>query len=296
MFGLPRAAFMQGVMPGDMPMPRNDSPFPERASPFIWGGGGRRMTPEQVAEEQARADAMMAAGADYSPVGSWAEGLARTSQGILGAFQAKRAGKAAEANTAESNSVMQALLAGSSGGKSAPRDAVIAAMMNPNVSKDVRGFAEAEWGRMNPKPLAPTEFERALQASGVQPGTPQWTEAMRAKVMNTTDPFISMPTPYGPYMGARSQFDSTMAKLEGGGPASGIGAVAGGSPPPPPPGFQIEGGQAMSAPNMLNTPAPQTGANGMPQVISMQQYQVIASQKGKAATDAMLARNNIQVR
>lgn len=71
---------------------------------------------------------------------------------------------------------------------------------------------------------------------------------------------------------------------------------ASGNIPPPPPGFQIEGGQQMSAPNMMNTPAPQLGANGMPQVITRDQYQVLVSAKGQAATDAMLARNNIQVR
>jgi hypothetical protein len=286
MFGLPRAAFMQGVMPGDQPMPQQSSPFPERASPFIWGGGGRRMTPEQVAEEQARADAMMAAGADYSPVGSWAEGLARTSQGILGAFQAKRAGKAAEANTAESNSVMQALLAGSSGGKSAPRDAVIAAMMNPNVSKDVRGFAESEWGRMNPKAPAPTEFERMLANAGVTPGSAEYKALNLGAARNKGDPPINVTLPGGMfYTGPQSGLAAVMG---GGGPASN---GSGGLPQTLPPDHFDK-----QAPNMVNTPAPDLGANGMPQVISMQQYQAIAGQKGKAATDAMLARNNIQVR
>lgn len=73
-------------------------------------------------------------------------------------------------------------------------------------------------------------------------------------------------------------------------------AGSAGNIPPPPPGFQIEGGQQMSAPNMMNTPAPDLGANGMPQVITREQYQVLVSAKGKEATDAMMARNNIQVR
>lgn len=246
MFGLPRAAFVQGmnVLPGDQPMPQNDSPFPQQGGAFVWGKGGRRMTPEQVAEEQARAEAMMAAGADYSPVGSWTQGLARMSQGLLGGLQARKANKAAEANAEESNAVMQALLAGSTGGKGASRDAVVAAMLNPNISKDARGFAESEWGRMNPKPQAPTEFERTLQASGVMPGSPQWTQAMAGKVRNTIDPEIIVPLPggQGTYVGPRSGLVNVMG---GGDPAS-IGQ--GGLPPVLPPDFDFgQGGQTQPA-------------------------------------------------
>lgn len=35
------------------------------------------------------------------------------------------------------------------------------------------------------------EFERALQASGVQPGTPQWTQAMKRRADNMLDPIVN---------------------------------------------------------------------------------------------------------
>ena len=53
----------------------------------------------------------------------------------------------------------------------------------------------------NPLPQQPGEFEQALIASGVQPGTPQWTQAMQARVTNTVDPVVM--TPQGPML--RSQ-------------------------------------------------------------------------------------------
>lgn len=42
------------------------------------------------------------------------------------------------------------------------------------------------------------EFEQALIASGVQPGTPQWAEAMKTRVGNILDPVVM--TPQGPML------------------------------------------------------------------------------------------------
>jgi hypothetical protein len=44
----------------------------------------------------------------------------------------------------------------------------------------------------------PGEFERALMASGVNPGTPEWTQAMKTRAANMLDPIVN--TPYGPMM------------------------------------------------------------------------------------------------
>lgn len=43
--------------------------------PFLWGQGGRRLTPEEIARQRQIADALLAP--DYSPVGHWLQGLAR---------------------------------------------------------------------------------------------------------------------------------------------------------------------------------------------------------------------------
>lgn len=56
-----------------------------------------------------------------------------------------------------------------------------------------------------------------------------------------------------------------------------------------PPGWQIE------TPTIQNTAPPQLGASGLPTMLTPQQYQAVVEAKGKAATDAWLARNNIRV-
>lgn len=44
-----------------------------------------------------------------------------------------------------------------------------------------------------------------------------------------------------------------------------------------------------------NTPAPSLGPNGMPQMLSRQQYQAVVNSLGKAKTDEWIAKNNVQV-
>lgn len=56
--------------------------------------------------------------------------------------------------------------------------------------------AQYDYQTEHPKPAQPGEFEQRLQASGVQPGSPEWINAMKAAVQNTTDPVIM--TPQGP--------------------------------------------------------------------------------------------------
>src|SRR3546814_5243090 len=82
----------------------------------------------------------------------------------------RRADKASEANAAESNAVLQALMGQQSGATGtagagnpqAPdsRSAIIAALSNPYLSDDVRKFAGQEYQRLNPKLPAPTELQR----------------------------------------------------------------------------------------------------------------------------------------
>ena len=61
---------------------------------FIWGSGGRAMTPEQVAREREIAAALTDQGADFSPVGHWLQGAARLGHSAAGAFRNWRADEA----------------------------------------------------------------------------------------------------------------------------------------------------------------------------------------------------------
>lgn len=64
---------------------------------FIWGSGGRAMTPEQVAREREIAAALTDQGADFSPVGHWLQGAARLGHSAAGAFRNWRADEAESA-------------------------------------------------------------------------------------------------------------------------------------------------------------------------------------------------------
>src|SRR3546814_19230762 len=57
----------------------------------------------------------MQQGADFSPIGHWSQGLARVAQGLFGGMRERRADKESEANAAESNAVLQALMGQQSG-------------------------------------------------------------------------------------------------------------------------------------------------------------------------------------
>ena len=77
------------------------------ASPFVWGKGGRRMTPEDIARERAITARQMQA--DYSPIASPWQGLARVANQWTGALRERQARKASERNAAESASIAELL-------------------------------------------------------------------------------------------------------------------------------------------------------------------------------------------
>lgn len=129
-------------------LPQQPRPLPEPS--FVWGEGGTRMSMEEVARQREIAADAMAAGADYSPVGHWTQGAARLANAVGGRLRDERAQEAAEANAAESASVMQALMnpvaengsaGGGSGGPSVA--ALLAAQNNPYLSDSARDGLES---------------------------------------------------------------------------------------------------------------------------------------------------------
>lgn len=204
---------------------------------FTWGEGGRRMTPEDIALERKLAAQQMQGGADYSPVQSWTQGLARMSQGLIGGMQMADARKDSEANAAQGDKIMQALMTGAGGD-----DVVARAMMDPSLPDPVRQFAELQYKQTHRPAPQPGEFERALTDSGVAPGTPEWQAAMVKRRDNMLDPLMTIATANGPIVVPRSK-----ALAEGGDPTS---ATPGGAAPPAtlPPDFDAfdKGGPASS--------------------------------------------------
>lgn len=79
----------------------------QAATTFVWGKGGRRMTPEDIMRERAIAARQMQT--DYSPIQSPWQGLARVADQVTGALRDKEARKASERNAADSATIAQLL-------------------------------------------------------------------------------------------------------------------------------------------------------------------------------------------
>jgi hypothetical protein len=124
-----------------------------------------------------------------------------------------------------------------------------------------------------------------LVAAGYQPDTPEFAQAMR-QVINSK--YAS------DYVDQQGNTRSRSVLDIGGQGGPQAGAVED--------GYRFKGGNPSDPnswepvePTIQNTPAPQVGANGMPQVLSRQQYQATVASMGKAATDAWMQRNNIRM-
>lgn len=244
---LPSAAFAMMPRNGASPWAIDEGGAMDTPEPFIWGQGGSRMTAEDIARERQMAQRQIQAGADYSPIASPWQGLARVAQGITGGLQMRNARRAGETNAAEGDAITQALLAGGGSGGAAG-DPVLAALLNPNTPEPVRALAQMQYKQAHPTPQQPTEFERELAASGVMAGTPEFAAAMKQRVNLKTDPETVVTLPGGGiFIGPRSELSNALTG--GGGPTS---ASSGASTPPAilPPDFDAfdKGGPASKAP------------------------------------------------
>lgn len=93
---------------------------------FVWGRGGRQLTPDQIAREREMAQELAKGAMDYSPVGSPLQGLARVAQGLMAGYDMRQADAAMEKNSAYNKSLaddMAQLLAGGSSFPAAPAPA-----------------------------------------------------------------------------------------------------------------------------------------------------------------------------
>ena len=82
---------------------------------FVWGQGGARKTPEEIARDREIAAALMGQ-VDTSPVGHWTQGAARVVSALGGVLKERRANKAEGQNAEESKSRIASLLGSLGGG------------------------------------------------------------------------------------------------------------------------------------------------------------------------------------
>lgn len=222
--------------------------------PFVWAGGGARMTPAEIARARDSAGRQIAAGSDYSPVGHWTQGLARVANGFFGGLAERRASAAERMNSGESNAVLAALIADPpQAGTGEPQPSIAAILANQYIDASVRKFAmeqhraaskRAAPMEINGKLVDPTTFKvlgdystpqqlpDIVQLSQIanDPSQPEWIRKdARDRITALNDPITNIPLPGGrAYVGPRSGIAAMDAR-------SSV-APPGGSAPPPPPG------------------------------------------------------------
>jgi hypothetical protein len=89
------------------------------SAPFVWGSGGRKMTPEQIARQREIAEAMIAQAGDTSPVQHWTQGAARVAQALAGVVKERRANSAEQSANQSGMAALAAALGGSGSGMAA---------------------------------------------------------------------------------------------------------------------------------------------------------------------------------
>lgn len=196
------------IMPGDQPMPQQ---------PFLWGRGGRRMSPDDVDLQRRLAAQEMAEASSVAPVGHWTQGLARALGGLTGGMKMRRADKAEAQQRERSDAVTEALLA------NPDRETVLAALANPDLGAGGQTVAKLLAEQMFAAPAAPPDIIQLARIAN-DPSVPEWerqaaADAVRAK----NDPFITFSGPSFGYAGPQSEFATA---LGGGGQTSGAGSTA----------------------------------------------------------------------
>lgn len=119
------------------------------AQPFVWGQGGQRISPEQLALQRDRAAMMMQS--DYSPVGHWAQGLGRVADNWLGALDMRGVERDEQALADQRRADIEGLL-GETNADLAPA----MASRDPIVS----GIAAQLLGARMPQAPEPTQLQR----------------------------------------------------------------------------------------------------------------------------------------
>ena len=133
----------------------------------------------------------------------------------------------------------------------------------------------AGMGDTIPKGPEPTAMERNVAAW--QNMTPQQREAYQQMQEAQSGPVTLTLPGNRVYSGPRSGLAEAMGGTPSGVPTAPVGKLT------------------PIGPTTQNTPAPQTGANGFPSVLTPDQYQATVNAMGKQATDDWMRRHNIRI-
>lgn len=95
---------------------------------FVWGAGGAKLTPEQIALARQLLARKNMQGADTSPVGHWTQGAARVADALGDVIQSKRLDAAEKDNTSYNSDLLSGLLTGGGASASIPAPAAAGEM------------------------------------------------------------------------------------------------------------------------------------------------------------------------
>jgi hypothetical protein len=111
-------------------------------SPFVWGRGGKPMTPEEIERQRELAQTLQARGSDTSPVGHWTQGAARLVDALGGVMRERRAASAESANMDREQGLLSSLLGGTSAGSGGGADIPASGGGGPDFSnvQPAQGF------------------------------------------------------------------------------------------------------------------------------------------------------------
>lgn len=173
------------------------------SAPFTWGQGGARLSPEQLAAQQASAQGRMKS--DYSPVQSIWQGLGRVADNVTGALDARSLDKESLAQSQDADARIAALLPNAD-----PNVVAGLSSRDPRVS----GIAELLFKAQQPKQAEPDAYERTLAAQNILPGTPEYIAAMSRRQAYFDDPIVNASVGGRDFFGPRS---TLLQNLGGGG-------------------------------------------------------------------------------
>lgn len=149
------------------------------AEPFVWGKGGRRMTPQDIAREREIAANLMQP--DYSPVQHWTQGLARVAGNVTGALQDRAAVDASQANQEYSQQIARSLLNPSgTPSASAPSGAASSTVPGGNNSAQLMQVMADPYADKNVKALAQMQLE---QQQNIQMKQMEWANREQPEIV-----------------------------------------------------------------------------------------------------------------
>lgn len=133
--------------------------------PFIWGRGGAKLTPEQIAREREIAEALGVV--DMSPVDHWLQGAARMANAAVGRLRESRADRAEQENASLNADIVQSLL-GSIGGSTVltPSGTSPVPATSPTASSEPLDYASERVAGAHGDPIAWRNAIASIESAG----------------------------------------------------------------------------------------------------------------------------------